>query len=138
VSGLRLGLAYPLTEPVLIPTERFFAGGPTSFRGLPTDALGPRDILGAPDGGEALVLVNLEVTRRLHRYVGIAGFLDVGNVFAKPSDIRLRLGAFREAAGIGLRLYSPVGLIRLDWAYLLDAQPGERRTRWSLALGPIL
>jgi len=138
VSGLRLGLAYPLTEPVLLSTERFFAGGPTSFRGLPTDALGPRDILGAPDGGEALLLVNLEVTRRLHRYVGIAGFLDVGNVFAKPSDIRLSLSATREAAGIGLRLYSPIGLIRLDWAYLLDAQPGERRTRWSLALGPIL
>lgn len=138
VSGLRLGLAYPLTEPVLLSTERFFAGGPTSFRGLPTDALGPRDILGAPDGGEALFLINLEVTRRLHRYVGVAGFLDVGNVFAKPSDIRLSLSAVREAAGVGLRLYSPIGLIRLDWAYLLDVQPGERRSRWSLALGPIL
>ncbi|MCS7313142.1 MAG: BamA/TamA family outer membrane protein, partial [Acidobacteria bacterium] len=138
VSGLRLGLAYPLAEPVLLPTERFFAGGPTSFRGLPTDALGPRDILGAPDGGEALLLVNVEVIRRLHRYVGVAGFLDLGNVFAKPSDIRLSLSAVREAAGVGLRLYSPIGLIRLDWAYLLDAQPGERRSRWSLALGPIL
>jgi outer membrane protein insertion porin family len=43
------------------------------------------------------------------------GFLDVGNVFALVNDVSL--GALRAGTGFGIRYKSPVGPIRIDFAF---------------------
>lgn len=49
----------------------------------------------------------------------MVGFLDVGNVFAVVSDVRL--GDLRGGAGFGIRYKSPIGPIRVDLGFKLGA-----------------
>ena len=133
-TALRTGVKLPFagTETVPLP-ERFFAGGATSFRGLPLDDAGPRDDAGNALGGELLLLANLELRLPVRDALGAVLFLDVGNVFAKPRD--LSLAGLRRAAGIGLRYATAVGPIRVDVARLLDRRPGESRYHLFFSLG---
>jgi outer membrane protein insertion porin family len=103
-------------------TERFFAGGSHSFRGTRNDRLGPIHLAtNEPEGGNVLFLVNMEVTVP-NLLIPIDDlyytfFVDVGNVFAKSSD--LNYNKMERAIGIGLKLRTGLGPIRLDFAYNL-------------------
>ncbi len=109
--------------------ERFFAGGGSSFRGEPFDYLGPRDpATDKPIGGRAILLSNIEfkfpLIPNMRELSGVA-FVDVGNVYAGPSDVRL--DDLETAVGTGLRYKTPLGPIRLEIAWKLwDA---ARRTK---------
>jgi outer membrane protein insertion porin family len=107
-------------------TERFFAGGSHSFRGTRNDRLGPinTDVNapeGAPEGGNVLFLVNLEVTVPSllipMQDLYYTFFADVGNVFAKSSD--LNFNKMERALGFGFKLRTGMGPIRLDFAFNL-------------------
>jgi outer membrane translocation and assembly module TamA len=63
---------------------------------------------------------------------GVA-FTDIGNVFAKISDIRL--AGLRKTAGLGLRLRTPYFLIRLDYGLKLDRKPGENAGGFFFSIG---
>ena len=103
-------------------SERFFAGGDTTVRGFALDRLGVRhtpsldsdtlDSGGFPKGGNALVIFNAELRMPAWRGLGVVGFVDTGNVFARATDIDL--GELRSAVGVGVRYKSPVGPIRVD------------------------
>jgi outer membrane protein assembly complex protein YaeT len=132
-SGLRLGLADAFDQ-VLIPSRRFFAGGGNSIRGFKLDALGPLDpYLGRPEGGEAVLIVNNEIRFPLFKSLGGAVFYDFGNVYATPRN--LSLSDLRHGAGVGLRVNSLVGLVRLDLGFNLSPRPGESRTSLFFSLG---
>jgi outer membrane protein insertion porin family len=103
-------------------TERFFAGGSHSFRGTRNDRLGPIHLTtNEPEGGNVLFLVNMEVTvpsllipvQDLY----YTFFADVGNIFAKSSD--LNFNKMERALGLGLKLRTGLGPIRLDFAFNL-------------------
>ncbi|MCX6558036.1 MAG: BamA/TamA family outer membrane protein [Candidatus Aminicenantes bacterium] len=103
-------------------TERFFAGGSLSFRGTRPDRLGPIDLAkNEPEGGNVLFLVNLEVTVPSllipMQDLYYTFFADVGNVFAKSSD--LNFNKMERALGFGLKLRTGMGPIRLDFAFNL-------------------
>ena len=53
-------------------------------------------------------------------FATVVGFFDVGNVFARTTD--LNLGDLRTAAGVGLRYRSPIGPIRVDWGWKLSTR----------------
>ena len=128
----RLGLGAGFGEP-LIGTERFHAGGGNSVRGFSQDALGPVDCLGDPAGGNALLVFNEELRFPIAwRFRGV-GFLDAGNVFPTIRD--LGLTTLRAGAGVGLRVQTPVALLRLDLGTPLRARPGETRLRWFFSIG---
>ena len=92
-------------------------------------------------GGNGLIVLNGELRTRLlkvkSRDVGVGGFLDGGNVFARAID--MNLGQIRGAAGVGLRYDSPLGPLRLDYGLKLSLQPFngalEHRGVWYLSLG---
>jgi outer membrane translocation and assembly module TamA len=50
-------------------------------------------------------------------------------------------GNLRKSAGFGLRYRTPVGPIRVDWAFKLDPRPFEPprlyepRNRWHITVG---
>ncbi len=107
-------------------SERFFAGGSHSFRGTRNDRLGPinldtPDPEGEPEGGNILLLFNLEATLPSlfipMKNLYYSFFADVGNVFAKSSDLNLK--KMERALGFGLKYRTPLGPIRLEFAFNL-------------------
>ena len=79
---------------------------------LRRESLGPR-VRGVPSGGDRLVILNQEARFKMYRWVNGVAFVDAGNIFAKGADWSgLRLGY-----GIGLRLDTPVGLLRGDLGF---------------------
>jgi outer membrane protein assembly factor BamA len=109
-SRAQLGFAYG-RDPLQFD-DRFRAGGATSVRGYGEESLGPR-VRGVPSGGDRLVILNQEARFKVYRWVNGVAFVDAGNIFAKGEDWSgLSLGY-----GIGLRLDTPVGLLRGDLGF---------------------
>jgi outer membrane protein assembly complex protein YaeT len=132
-QSYRVGLAWGLDGEPVIPSERFNAGGESSIRGYETNEVGPRDFLGEPAGGAAVLLMNQELRYR-HRPTGLGAvaFWDVGNVFRRVEDMRLD---FVNAVGAGLRWASPVGLLRVDFGVPLDRGPEDKGYQIFFGLG---
>jgi translocation and assembly module TamA len=103
---------------------RFTAGGPLSMRGYYVGRLSPvqrQDGEWVPVGGNGLVDGSLELRFDATRRLGLALFLDAGNVSKPDADGLGWLSAadpllLQYAAGLGLRYRTPIGPLRLDVA----------------------
>lgn len=113
----------------LPPSLRFFAGGDRSVRGYDYQSQGPRDASGAVIGGRHLLTGSVELQRDIASLFGAVLFYDAGNAFDN-------LAAFDvlQSVGIGARVYSPVGPIRLDVAHPLG-DPTARAFRIHFSAG---
>lgn len=132
-GAIRLGIAGGFGGEDLIQSERFFAGGGTTIRGFSQDSVGPADQNGIPVGGDALFILNNEVRFPLISIFDGAGFIDIGNVYLKPSDFNpLNV---RESAGFGIRVHTPWVLIRADYGIKLDRKPGESFGQFFISIG---
>jgi outer membrane protein assembly complex protein YaeT len=132
-STYRAGIADGFGQ-VLLPTDRFRAGGPNSVRGYPVNGLGPPDPLyGAVIGGEGVFVMNQELRIPLFWRLGGIAFYDAGNVFLERSDFNPF--DLRHTTGLGLSVDLPVGLATVDWAVLLNPPPHLPRTRWVFTFG---
>jgi outer membrane protein assembly complex protein YaeT len=119
--------------------ERFFAGGSNSFRGASFDELGPRDSDSLmPVGGKALILFNLEASfplfSQLPHLFGTV-FYDKGNVFSRRRQVSW--GGLQDALGVGLRYRTPLGPVRLEVGWNLDAPESEQSTFWFITIGNV-
>ena len=132
-GAARLGLARGLGGQDLVVSERFFAGGGTTLRGFAQNTLGPKDFLGEPAGGDAVVLINNELRFPVASIFDAVGFVDVGNAYRRASDFSF--GDLRKAAGAGLRIRTPYFLIRVDYGFKLDRRPGESRGGFFFSIG---
>ncbi|MES2423109.1 MAG: BamA/TamA family outer membrane protein [Pseudomonadota bacterium] len=95
-------------------TLRFRAGGDDSVRGYSFQSLGPI-VNGAVSSGRVLLAGSLEATRPLLPAVPAllgAVFIDAGSAANQWGELDPVVGY-----GVGLRLRSPVGPLRLDVAY---------------------
>ncbi|MGZ4960090.1 MAG: autotransporter assembly complex protein TamA [Methylomonas sp.] len=95
-------------------TYRFYAGGMNSIRGYAYKELGPKNARGRVVGGQFLSMVSLEYEHAVLENWGAAAFIDSGNAYNLDS-ISIKTGV-----GLGVRWYSPIGLVRLDFALPLD------------------
>ena len=117
-------------------SERFFAGGDTSIRGFALDTVGAPNTISAqgfPKGGNAVVILNAELRVPVWREVGMALFVDGGNVFNRVTE--LDLGSLRGSAGFGVRYRSPIGPVRLDLGFKMDRRESESRTALHFSIG---
>lgn len=116
--------------PVPLP-ENFYAGGATTHRGFPDNQAGPRDLVtGFPVGGGSFLFFQHELRFPLiGTSIGGVLFHDMGNVFRDLDALSFR---FRQrdrqdfdytvqAMGIGFRFRTPVGPLRVDFAYSPNA-----------------
>jgi translocation and assembly module TamA len=113
----------------LPPSLRLFAGGDVSVRGFDFQTLSPSDSSNEPIGGSSLLVLSGEYERSINERFGIAAFLDAGNAF------RDRFGSLSVGGGVGLRVASPVGPVRLDLAHPIV---GEGGFQIHLVIGPDL
>lgn len=111
---------------------RFYLGGINSLRGL--RQVGPMDPLtGDVIGGLTMLNVNTEVVFPLIKNAGMKGvvFFDTGNAW----NSGYHFDDLRKTAGVGIRWYSPIGPLRLEWGYVLDRKDEEAASRWEFTIG---
>jgi outer membrane protein assembly factor BamA len=135
--GVQQTLGNTLSSEIPLP-ERFFAGGGTSLRGFGLNQAGPRDpVTGFPVGGQAMAVFNQELRfplriPRTGSKLGGAIFYDTGNVFSKIGAFTLHsapsptsqasgdLSYLSHTVGFGIRYNTPVGPVRVDFAYQIN------------------
>lgn len=130
------------SAPFVPPEQRFYAGGPNSVRGYGPNELGAlvyvvsdtssdtgrtvqhgdtiySTLRRIPIGGNALVLANVELRVPAPVFrdrLRVAAFIDVGQVYQRQQDLT-SFRALRVTPGVGLRVTTPLGPVRVDIAY---------------------
>jgi outer membrane protein assembly complex protein YaeT len=132
-SAARLGLARTIEDEVLIPSERFYAGGANTVRGYRQDDLGPRSVFEDAEGGEAMLVLNGELRFPIYRWLKGVGFVDVGNVYPKVRD--LSFTDLQIGVGAGARFDTPFGLIRFDLGLPANRRPFDPKWKIHFGLG---
>ncbi|RLB18806.1 MAG: outer membrane protein assembly factor BamA [Deltaproteobacteria bacterium] len=116
--------------------EKFTLGGINTVRGFDYASISPRDpATGDKIGGEKMMVYNLEYRFPLQKEQGVVGvvFFDAGNVFEKEDD--WTFSGIRRSVGAGIRWYSPVGPLRLEYGKNLDPRDDEPSSNWDFTIG---
>ena len=129
----RFGFGDGFGDKVLPASERFFLGGVTTIRGFEFRDIGPKDDDNNPLGGTSFAQFNLEIGRSLGSVLRVVAFVDVGNAYGSDNDFDI--GDLRRSAGLGIRIVTPIGPIRLDYGFKLDKRAGESAGRLGFLLG---
>jgi outer membrane protein insertion porin family len=131
----QVGTIQPYGGKILPVYEKFFVGGITTVRGFEYGKAGPVDINDEPIGAKNMVVFNTELIFPISREIGMKGaiFLDIGKGFDTWSNVTpLRFGA-----GPGIRWYSPLGPIHIDFGINLFPKNGEKRTVLDFSGGTV-
>ena len=121
----RLGFAHPTTVNSTLPvSERFFVGGIDTVRGFDYGYAGPRsgyDVI----GGNKELIFNLEYVFPIVPAAKVRGvvFFDAGKGYDFGDPISL--DTLRTSVGAGLRLYLPVGPVRIEYGYIINRKPDD-------------
>lgn len=109
-------------------SSRYQVGGIYTLRGLRD--VGVSDSEGTYIGGEKKMLFSVEYIFPISEEAKFKGvlFSDVGTAYDVDPD-------FRYSAGVGVRWISPLGPLRLEWAFNLDPREDEPSDRWEFAIG---
>lgn len=134
VFNHRIGLLVPYGDSTTVPVqERYFLGGPDTVRSFQLQGLGPRDTSGNPIGGLGMLLFNAEVQWPVFNNIYVVAFADAGNLWGSARDIQpldLQVGV-----GPGMRIYTPLGAVRVDYGYNLNRTPGDPIGAWQVGFG---
>ncbi|MFN3389986.1 MAG: autotransporter assembly complex protein TamA, partial [Allosphingosinicella sp.] len=150
VAGrVRFGSIYGAELDELAPSRRLYAGGGGSVRGFGYQGLGPKVELANPDfdptdpdekddatifvptGGRSLNEFAIEGRYRFGNY-GVVAFVDAGQVYESQSP---RLNDMRFGVGVGGRLYTNFGPLRVDVATPIGRREGEPRISVYVSIG---
>jgi outer membrane protein assembly factor BamA len=147
-NSLRLGFDTAFAGSHVPLSQEFFSGGGSTLRGFALDEAGPQNVITAcgipgvastcspitvPEGGRQLLIVNSEfrVPLPIRKELGAVGFYDGGNVFRAIGFH----GEYTNTIGGGLRYATPVGPIRFDLGYNLNAPRGLNALQYFITLG---
>ncbi|HLC21323.1 MAG TPA: outer membrane protein assembly factor BamA [Candidatus Methylomirabilis sp.] len=131
-----LSIVEPFGDKPIPTQERIFLGGTNTVRGFKTYTLSPVDSAGNRIGGNKAIFFNNEVLFPIYEPLGVKGlfFFDAGQAFLEDQALSLEL---RPTAGAGLRVATPFGLVRVEYGFKLDRQPGEASGAAHLTVGSV-
>jgi len=131
--------------------ERFYLGGINTIRGFKSRQVGPRvrvarqivdaagNVTATGDdfefiGGDKQAYFNLEYTFPLLKDMGLKGvlFFDTGNAWSEDENF---FSEMRYSVGGGIRWFSPMGPLRLEWGYNLKPREGEDQSEFEFSIG---
>ena len=126
------GAIRPYSGGTLPIFEKFYVGGLNSIRGFKYGEAGPLDENGEAIGGKNEAFANFEWIFPISKSAGLKGllFFDAGNGFDSTDDFRLK-----TTAGCGIRWFSPLGPIRLEFGFNLNPKEGEKKSAFDFAIG---
>ena len=111
-----------------VPTSlRFFAGGDQSVRGFAYQSLGPEDASGELTGGRYLTTASAEYSYAFTGDWRVATFVDTGDAYDSLDAFDPEVGT-----GFGVRWSSPVGPLRLDFAWGVSREEVPFRVHFSI------
>jgi outer membrane protein assembly factor BamA len=128
VGGVALAFGNSSAVPY---SEQFFIGGSTSLRGFRARTLGPgtyhtpKTVYQANQSGEIIAQYNSEMRYDVSKYIKLAAFADVGNIWwrkdapGEPGSGLYKGEFFNELAvdgGLGIRIDVSIMVIRFDFA----------------------
>ncbi|MCF8144483.1 MAG: outer membrane protein assembly factor BamA [Deltaproteobacteria bacterium] len=119
--------------------QKFFLGGINTMRGFDYESISPVDSNGYRVGGTGMMVYNLEYRFPVLKEQGVVGlvFFDTGNVFDSDYDQPWSFD-LKKSAGAGVRWYSPIGPLRLEYGWNLDRTGDESSGRWEFSIGGML
>lgn len=129
VSRLDAGAILMETVENLPPSLRFFAGGDKNLRGYAYESVSPLNQQGELIGGRYMATASLEYQYRVTGNWWLATFADYGSAWTDSPD-------WKRGVGFGVRWGSPIGAVRIDFAWGLDAEGSPFQLHFSL--GPEL
>jgi outer membrane protein insertion porin family len=160
-TGWNLGYGFGYGGQTELPLfERYFPGGINSVRGFEVRSLGPRnDVfinqngnsdkcpLGMPPnvcarlsrsdviGGSQQLVFNNEIIFPILASLGVKGvvFCDAGNAFLAADGIQF--DQMRVSVGGGIRWLSPLGPLRVEVGFPLNAQTGDQVQNVQFSFG---
>ena len=161
-TGWNLGYGFGYgSQPELPLFERYFPGGINSVRGFQVRSLGPTNLvtqqaqglpenqcpLGMPPnecaalfrrdviGGSQQLIFNNEIIFPILVSLGVKGvvFCDAGNAFTVSEGINF--DGMRVSVGGGIRWLSPIGPLRIEAGFPLNAQTGDQVQRIQFSFG---
>ena len=143
--GGRIGYGATWTDRELPLFERYFAGGINSVRGYEYRTLGPRECpRDDPDcddpeaiGGNKQLILKTELHFPILDQWGFRGsvFLDQGQAFGPSQNIRLE--DLKRSLGLAMQWQSPIGPVKLSWAFPLNADPSDHKEILGFAFGAV-
>jgi translocation and assembly module TamA len=113
----------------LPPSLRFFAGGDNNLRGYSYESISPKDDEGKLTGAKYMVTSSLEYQYRVVGNWWMAAFVDYGDAWNDTPQ-------WKTGTGVGIRWASPIGPVRLDFAFGLDVEEGTDKFQLHFGLGP--
>lgn len=115
--------------------EKFYLGGIDTIRGFKYASISPRDpITNERIGGDKFIQLNHEIRFPLYKKLGLMGtlFFDAGQVYGSGESF---FSSFRTSVGTGIRWFSPMGPLRVEWGYNLNKKQGEKQSVWEFTMG---
>jgi len=131
----RFGYAHQTTVNSTLPVgERFFVGGIDTVRGFDYGYAGPisgYDVI----GGNKELYFNLEYIFPLVPEAKVRGvlFFDAGKGYDFGESIHLF--DLRTSVGAGIRLYLPIGPVRIEYGYVLGQKPYDHLRPIEFTIG---
>jgi outer membrane protein insertion porin family len=123
--------------------RRFYAGGPNSIRAFGFNSLGPgrnASVTLSQFGADIKIEGSIEwrywFFKTLGQRSGFVVFTDIGNIWDRAGSNSLRgdnvLSTAAWGAGYGFRIGTPIGPLRLDFAYRIHDPTLPFNDRWQI------
>lgn len=140
-TNLQFGLIDAYGSSDMVPFyQNYYMGGINSVRGYYIGSMGPKDTDGSSLGGTREVIFSNELLFPMPgikeaKSVRLSVFLDSGSLWGGNSFDLTPQQSLRASYGVGLTWISPLGPIKLSYAWPLLNQPNDNLEPFQFMLG---